>query len=413
MSITRDFVHSTLGISEAWELPKVLLSVMLDDVRRESILSQFAGAMDDLTHDNLTDYFQDEHGDRDALKQDFTPMALCDLVAEMAGDAESYLDVCAGTGGLTISLWARHPDAMFRCEEFSARTVPALLLNLAIRNARAEVVRRDVLTGETFACYALEPGERFSRVSVVDSFCDRRWDVCVQNPPYSLKWDGMARPWMRYGAPPKSKADWAFVQYGLAHANRVVSILPHGVLFRGAAEGRIREAFLKDGRIRSITGLPDKLFLHTGIPVCVLEVTRDANDSICVVNADELCEKRSKQNVMLPDHVRDILSCLSMRRDVDRLCHVAGMSEIERNGYNLNIPRYVDRYVEPEIPDVGALLSELCDIDKDIRKTERSILAQIKSLVGTTDEARREVDMLQSRMTQYVEGKGGQLAWQI
>lgn len=402
-----------MGISEAWELPEVLLSVMLDDARREPILSQFADAMDDLTHDNLTDYFQDEHGDRDALKQDFTPMALCDLVADMAGDAESYLDVCAGTGGLTISLWARHPDAMFRCEEFSARTVPALLLNLAIRNARAEVIRRDVLTGETFACYALDPGERFSHVSEVDSFADRRWGACVQNPPYSLKWDGMTRPWMRYGAPPKSKADWAFVQYGLAHAGKVISILPHGVLFRGAAEGRIREALLKDGRLKSIVGLPDKLFLHTGIPVCVLEAIHGENGSICIINADELCEKRSKQNVILPEHVRDVLSCLSMRRDVDRLCHVANMPEIERNGYNLNIPLYVDRYVEPEIPDVGALLSELCDIDKDIRKTERSILAQIKSLVGTTDEARREVDMLQSRMTQYVEGKGGQLAWQI
>ncbi len=132
-----------------------------------------------------------------------------------------------------------------------------------------------------------------------------------------------------------------------------------------------------------------------------------------MVNADELCEKRSKQNVMMPDHVRDILSCLSMRRDVDRLCHVAGMAEIERNNFNLNIPRYVDRYTEPEIPDVGALLSELCDIDKDIRKTERSILSQIKRLVGTTEETQREVGVLQERMTQYVEGNGGQLAWQI
>lgn len=413
MPITRDFVHSTLGISEAWELPEVLLSAMLDDARRESILSQFADAMDDLAHDNLTDYFQDEHGDRDALKQDFTPMALCDLVAEMAGDAESYLDVCAGTGGLTLSLWARHPDAVFRCEEFSARTVPALLLNLAIRNARAEVIRRDVLTGETFACYALEPGEKFSHVSEVDSFADRRWGACVQNPPYSLKWDGMTRPWMRYGTPPKSKADWAFVQYGLAHADKVISILPHGVLFRGSAEGRIREALLKGGRIRSIVGLPDKLFLHTGIPVCVLEVTQAEESSVCVVNADELCEKRSKQNVMMPDHVRDVLSCLSMRRDVDRLCHIADMAEIERNNFNLNIPRYVDRYTEPEIPDINSLLSELCDIDKNICKTERSILSQIKRLVGTTEETQREVGVLQGRMAQYVEGHGGQLAWQI
>ena len=209
MAIAREFVHGALGISEAWELPEALLSAMLDDGRRDGLLARFAEATDDLAHDGLTDYFQDEHGDRDALKQDFTPPAVCDLVAEMAGDAESYIDVCAGTGGLAISLWAAHPGARFRCEELSARTVPALLLNLALRNMSAEVARRDVLTGETFAAYVLTPTDGFSRVEEVNDLPDGRWDACVQNPPYSLRWDGAARPWMRWGAPPKSKADWA------------------------------------------------------------------------------------------------------------------------------------------------------------------------------------------------------------
>ena len=413
MAITREFVHGALGITEAWELPEALLSAMLDDGRRDGLLARFAEATEDLAHDGLTDYFQDEHGDRDALKQDFTPPAVCDLVAEMAGDAGSYIDVCAGTGGLAISLWARDHGARFRCEELSARTVPALLLNLALRNMSAEVARRDVLTGETFAAYVLTPTDRFSRVEEVNDLPDGRWDACVQNPPYSLRWDGAARPWMRWGAPPKSKADWAFVQYGLSRADRVVSVLPHGVLFRGAAEGRIREAACSCGAIRSIVGLPEKLFLHTGIPVCVLDVGQGGDGTVCVVNADELFEARGRQNVMLPDHLRDVLACLSMRRDVERLAHVADAVEVVRNGYNLNIPRYVDRYVEPEIPDIGSVLAELCDIDSDIRKTERSMLAQIKTLVGTTEETRREVGVLQGRMAQYVEGKGGQLAWQI
>lgn len=413
MPITREFVNGAVGISESWELPDRLLALMLDDCERERLLELFASEMGDLAHDGLTDYFQDEHGDRDVLKQDFTPPAICDLVAAMAQESDDYLDVCAGTGGLSISLWALHPHALFRCEEFSARTVPALLLNLAIRNAHAEVLRKDVLTGDVFARYVLEPGDRFSSVVEVESLPDRACGVCVQNPPYSLKWDGLPRLWMRYGTPPKSKADWAFVQYGLSHADRVISILPHGVLFRGAAEGRIREAFLKSGRIRSVVGLPEKLFAHTGIPVCVLDVAQTEDGTICVVNADELCERQSKLNVMTPSHVRDVLSCLSMRRDIDRLCHVADASEVERNRYNLNIPRYVDRFVEPEIPNVDSLLSELCDIDKEIRKTERSLLAQIRNLVGTTEETSHEVDALQNRMTQYVEGKGGQLAWQI
>lgn len=412
MAITREFVHGALGISEAWELPEALLSAMLDDGRRDVLLARFAEATDDLAHDGLTDYFQDEHGDRDALKQDFTPPAVCDLVAAMADEADSYLDVCAGTGGLTISLWALHPYALYRCEEFSARTVPALLLNMAARNMRGEVVRKDVLTGETFERYVLEPTNTFSSVTQVDELPDRHYKTCVQNPPYSMKWDGLQRPWMRYGVPPKSKSDYAFVEYGMAHADRTIAILPHGVLFRGAAEGKIREAILRDKALDAVVGLPDKMFLHTGIPVCLLSLSR-GDGSVCVVNADELHDTEGKLNVMRPSHVRDVLSCLSMRRDVDRLCHVADANEIERNWFNLNIPRYVDRYVEPEIPDIGAVLAELCDIDRDIRKTERSMLAQIKTLVGTTEETRREVGVLQDRMAQYVEGKGGQLAWQI
>lgn len=413
MSITREFMHGILGISEAWELPKALMSAMLDDTKRDVLLALVADATEDMAHDGLTDYFQNEHGDRDALKQDFTPQAVCDLVAGMAGSAERYIDVCAGTGGLTISLWASNPSAHFRCEEFSARTVPALLLNIAMRNMSAEVVRRDVLTGETFASYVLTPTDRFSDVRQVDSLPEGKWDVCVQNPPYSLKWDGLSRAWMEYGTAPKSKADYAFIEYGLSRAPRVVAILPHGVLFRGAAEGSIRESMLRRHVFRSVVGLPEKLFAHTGIPVAVLDLMDGGDGSVCVVNADELCEQISKQNVMHPEHVRDVLSCLSMRRDVDRLCHVADASEVERNGFNLNIPRYVDRYVEPEIPDVASILTDLTNIDREIGKTERGLLSQIRRLVGTTEETRGEVRMLQERMSDYVEAKGGQLAWQL
>ena len=413
MPITREFVHDALGITEAWQLPDALLSAMLDDDKRDALLARFAESSDDMEHDGLTDYFQDEHGDREVLKQDFTPPAVCDLVAGMAGDSERYLDACAGTGGLTISLWAAHPNAVFRCEEFSARTVPALLLNIAMRNMNAEVIRKDVLTGEVFESYKVEPGERFASVRKVEQLPDVEHGVCVQNPPYSLKWDGVGRSWMRYGVPPKSRGDYAFVQYGLAYARRVVAVLPHGVLFRGSAEGRIRESMLRGNAFRCVVGLPDKLFLHTGIPVCVLDLSDGGDGSVCVVNADELHDAEGKQNVMRAHHVRDVLSCLSMRRDVDRLCHVADAGEVECNGYNLSIPRYVDRYVEPDVPDVSEVMAELADIDREMRMTERLLVDQIKRLVGTTDDARKEVEALKPAFERYIERRGGQLAWQI
>ena len=412
MPITRDVMHSALGVSEGYQVPSALLSEMLDNDRREALCACIADATDDMSHDGMTAYFQDEQGDRDALKQDFTPPAVCDLVAAMADDADAYLDVCAGTGGLTISLWATHTQALFRCEEFSARTVPALLLNMAVRNMRGEVVRKDVLTGETFERYVLEPSDRFSVVREVDELPNRRYRTCVQNPPYSMKWDGMLRPWMRYGAPPKSKSDYAFVEYGMAHADRTIAILPHGVLFRGAAEGKIREAILRDNALDAVVGLPDKMFLHTGIPVCLLSLSR-GDGSVCVVNADELHDTEGKLNVMRPNHVRDVLSCLSMRRDVDRLCHVADAAEIERNGYNLNIPRYVDRYEEPEVPDMVELFEELNDIEGQITNTKKSLLEQVRNLVGTTDESRRELAAFMPHMVEYLENDGGQLAWAI
>lgn len=412
MPVTREVVHSALGVTESYQVPGALMTAMLDNDKREALCLCIADATDDMSHDGMTTYFQDEQGDRDALKQDFTPPAVCDLVAAMAGDVDTYLDACAGTGGLTVSLWALHPQALFRCEEFSARTVPALLLNMAIRNMRGEVVRKDVLTGETFGRYVLEPSDRFSVVHEVNELPDRRYAACVQNPPYSMKWDGLLRPWMRYGAPPKSKGDYAFVEYGMAHADRTIAILPHGVLFRGAAEGEIRKAMLLDNMLDAVVGLPDKMFLHTGIPVCLLSLSH-GDGSVCVVNADELHDTEGKLNVMRPNHVRDVLSCLSMRRDVDRLCHVADAAEIERNGFNLNIPRYVDRHEEPEVPDVAGLFQELNDIEGQIADTKRSLLDQFRLLIGTTDESRQELAALMPQAIRYLEDEDGQLKWDI
>lgn len=412
MTVTREVMNSALGVTESYQVPGALMTAMLDNDKREALCACIADATDDMSHDGMTTYFQDEHGDRDALKQDFTPPAVCDLVAAMVGDADAYLDACAGTGGLTISLWALHPQALFRCEEFSARTVPALLLNMAIRNMRGEVVRKDVLTGETFECYVLEPSDKFSVVHEVNELPDRRYAACVQNPPYSMEWDGMSRQWMRYGAPPKSKADYAFVEYGMAHADRTIAILPHGVLFRGAAEGKIRKAMLLDNMLDAVVGLPEKMFLHTGIPVCLLSLSH-GDGSVCVVNADELHDTEGKLNVMRPDHVRDVLSCLSMRRDVERLCHVAEAAEIERNGFNLNIPRYVDRYEEPEVPAVAELFQELNDIEGQIADTKRSLLDQFRLLVGTTDESRQELAALMPQAIRYLKDEKGQLSWDI
>lgn len=395
--LDRETVHAALGISEAYELPSALLGALLDETRRDEILATFLGMCDDLEHDSFTSYFQDEQGDRDALKQDFTPPELCDLVAYCAGDHASYIDVCAGTGGLTISAWAAHRDAFFRCEEYSSRTVPVLLLNLAMRNISAEVIRRDVLTGETFAAYSLTPGKQFAIIKEIDEIPERRFGACIQNPPYSLKYDGERRDWHRYGTPPKSKADYAFVQYGLANVTargRVVCVLPHGVLFRGQGEGAIRTALIDDGTIDTVIGLPDKLFRHTGIPVCILSLqagdtfghASDSGGNIYFIDASKEFEKVGKLNVMRTEHMERVRSALTLRAEIDKFAHLATYDEIVANDYNLNIPRYVDTYETEPLPELGELFAELRDIDAKIHETERSIAGMMSRLRFTDDE---------------------------
>lgn len=249
-------------------------------------------------------------------------------------------------------------------------------MNLALRNVGGVVVRRDVCADEEFGAYRLTPGERFSGIEPCDPPEARPVPLCVSNPPYSLKWSGSDASLRTFGweLPPKSKADYLFVLDALSRLDEdgmAIFILPHGVLFRGASEGKIRRELVERDLIDAVIGLPDNMFLNTGIPVCVVVFKRHKTDNgVLFVDASKNFEKRGKVNAMRKEDVARIVDAYRNRRDVDKFAHVATFDEIRGNDYNLNIPRYVDTYEYVEPPNLIDCMNDLMQIDEDIRSKE-------------------------------------------
>jgi type I restriction enzyme M protein len=169
---------------------------------------------------------------------------------------------------------------------------------------------------------------------------------------------------------PKSAADFAFLLHGFHYLKPegvMAIILPHGVLFRGGAEERIRTKLLKDGHIDTVIGLPANLFFSTGIPVCILVLKKCKKpDDVLFINAAEHFEKGKRQNRLLPEHIDKIIDTYQFRREEDRYARRVPMEEIAANGYNLNISRYVSTTEAEEQIDLAAVHADLMAAEKKI-----------------------------------------------
>lgn len=227
-----------------------------------------------------------------------------------------------------------------------------------------------------------------------DKYGDIKMTVQVCNPPYSLKWsaDKQFEDDPRYSGAgklaPKGQADLAFVEHMIYHMDeddgRVAVLLPHGVLFRGGAEETIRKYIIKDlNRLDAVIGLPANLFHGTGIPVCVLvlKCKRNGNaGNILFIDASKEFKAGKNQNVLEQKHIDNIVETYEKRVDVDKFAHVAEMSEIVENGYNLNIPRYVDTFEEEEPVDLEAVRAEIKRLDTETRIAVDKVENMLKQL---------------------------------
>lgn len=279
MKLTIADINRIIGISESYQLPDKIMRILSDKHDREQVFEAFLAIEPDLSFDWFTNYFQEQHSNRDNMKQDFTPGCVSGILREILPDFTRCADICAGTGGLTIAMHEREPGARFYCVELSERVFPLLLLNLCIRNMDAVAVREDVLTREVFEIYQITPGERFGEFARLDTPPGFSANVVVMNPPYSVKhkWDEK-HPDVRfggYGFPPSQFSDYAFVLHGLSmleESGTLAAVIPHGLLFRGNREAAIRERIIRRGQLDAVIGLPENLFM--GIPVCIMTLTK-------------------------------------------------------------------------------------------------------------------------------------------
>jgi len=201
-------------------------------------------------------------------------------------------------------------------------------------------------------------------------------DAVVANPPFSYRWTPSETlsedfRFKSHGVAPKSAADFAFLLHGfhyLSDNGTMAIILPHGVLFRGGAEEKIRTKLLRDGNIDAVIGLPANLFFSTSIPVCILVLKKCKRpDDVLFINASEYFERGKRQNILLPEHIDKIVDTYQYRREDDKkYSRRVSMDEIEKNGYNLNISRYVSTSVEEEIVDLAEVKIGLDKIEHDI-----------------------------------------------
>ena len=305
------------------------------------------------------------------------------------------MDVCSGTGALTISnLYNNNKKIYVQCEELSSRSIPVLLLNLIIRNIDGIVVQKDVLNNDIKNIYKLESSNKFSNIKIINEIQEEKFDLIISNPPYSLSWNPKYDDrFYGYELAPKSKADYAFILdivYRLSNNGQAFIILPHGVLFRGAAEEKIRKQLIENNLIDSIIGLPDKLFMNTQIQtlILVLNKNKKTND-ILFIDSSKNYIKKSKQNDMNEEHINKIISTYRERKEIEKYSHLASYEEIVKNDYNLNIPRYVDTSEEKKLPDLKEVVKDIIEIDNEIEKVNKELKELVEQLEGTTPEEKR------------------------
>ncbi|WP_293688714.1 type I restriction-modification system subunit M [Thiolapillus sp.] len=312
----------------------------------------------------------------------YTPHKVSELLAKLAQPKEGdrICDPACGSGGLLVDA-AREIDgrdfALFGME-VNGSTWALARMNMFLHGMDGTRIE----WCNTLTSPALVENDRLMKFNVV-----------VANPPFSLdKWgqdeaenDRFNRFWR--GIPPKSKGDYAFISHmieaALEKEGRVAVVAPHGVLFRGGAEGRIRRRLIEDNLLDAVIGLPANLFPTTGIPVAILVFdrsrekggTNEKRRDVVFIDASREYESGKNQNTLAEGHIEKIVATYEARKDVDKYAHVASFEEIQENDFNLNIPRYVDTFEEEEEIDIDAVQREIDQLEKELAEV-RAKMAQ-------------------------------------
>ncbi len=285
---------------------------------------------------------------------------------------DKVLDFACGSGSLLLNVRKRIKDNGGSVGKIYGQENNITTYNLARMNMLLHGMKDtefDIFHGDTLANHWHLLNELNPAKKIV-------FDAIVANPPFSLRWEpteALAEDFRfkSYGLAPKSAADFAFLLHGfhfLGKEGVMAIILPHGVLFRGGAEERIRTKLLKDNYIDTIIGLPSNLFYSTGIPVCILVLKKcKKQDDVLFINASEYFKPGKRQNTLGEEHIERIVETYQFRQGHERYSRKVSMEEIEKNGYNLNISRYVSTSVEEVKIDLKEVNIKLIAINETIK----------------------------------------------
>lgn len=238
----------------------------------------------------------------------------------------------------------------------------------------------------------IEWGDTIRNPKLIEKDTLKKFDIVVANPPFSLdKWgqemaDSDAYKRFYRGLPPKSKGDYAFISHMIettvADSGKVGVVVPHGVLFRGASEGKIRQKFLEENLIEAVVGLPANLFFGTGIPAAIIIYNKgkDDNTDVLFIDASREFESGKNQNVLRDKDISKIIDTYNKFKTIDKYSYCAKFDEIKENEFNLNIPRYVDTFEEEEDVDIPATRKDIEGLEKELVEVREKMDGCLKEL---------------------------------
>lgn len=300
---------------------------------------------------------------------------------------EKVLDFACGSGSLLLNVrkqLGQHGVGKIFGQEKNVTTYNLARMNMllhGVKDSEFEIFHGDTLENDWNVLNEANPAKKLE------------FDAIVANPPFSYRWtpnDAMGEDFRfkNYGLAPKSAADFAFLLHGfhfLKKEGTMAIILPHGVLFRGGAEAKIRRKLLEDGNIDTVIGLPANLFFSTGIPVCILILKKCKQpDDVLFINASDYYEKGKRQNRLRDDNkyndIKKIVETYQFRKEEDRYSRRVEMDEIEKNDFNLNISRYIST-AEPEKEiDLKVEHEKLVKVEQSIKDATREHNKFLKEL---------------------------------
>jgi type I restriction enzyme M protein len=314
----------------------------------------------------------------------YTPQQVSSILAQLVTvgkeKLKSVYDPTCGSGSLLLRVAKEVKEVgAFYGQEMNPTTYNLCRMNMIMHDVHYK--RFDIKNEDT-----LERPQHY----------DQRFEAIVANPPFSANWSASPlfmtdERFSAYGKlAPSSKADFAFVQHMIHQLDdngTMAVVLPHGVLFRGAAEGHIRQYLIKEKNyLDAVIGLPANIFYGTSIPTCILVLKKDRNTdtersrSVLFIDASQHFEKVKTQNVLRKEDIDKIISTYENRVSEDKYSYVATLAELAENDYNLNIPRYVDTFEEEEEIDLALVAKELQEVAERSRSTDATIASFCKEL---------------------------------